>query len=124
MKKKFRVTIEGRVYEIEVEIEDPRSKIEGLLNFISRARVVRRRTLPQQAAGAMEKNVVKAPLGGRILKIRVKPGDKVEKGDVVVILESMKTQVEIRSSSKGVVKEVLVGEGDAVKPGDRLILLG
>ncbi len=67
---------------------------------------------------------VTAPLAGNIFKILVKPGDIVNDGDVVVILEAMKMETEIRAAGAGTVSEILVQEGDAVGAGDTLITLG
>jgi oxaloacetate decarboxylase alpha subunit len=67
---------------------------------------------------------VTAPLAGNIFKIVVQPGDVVASGDVVLILEAMKMETEIRAASGGTVSQVLVREGDAVDAGHTLITLG
>jgi oxaloacetate decarboxylase alpha subunit len=64
-----------------------------------------------------------APLAGNVFKVLVKPGDAVSSGQVIVILEAMKMETEIRATSEGVVSEVLVREGDAVKVGESLLTL-
>jgi|GEM_PF-56234 len=68
--------------------------------------------------------VVKAPVSATVLKVPVKVGDKVNKGDVVVILEVMKMENEVLSPVDGVVKAINVSEGDTVKEGDTLIIIG
>ncbi|MEO2184625.1 MAG: biotin/lipoyl-containing protein, partial [bacterium] len=67
---------------------------------------------------------ITAPLAGNIFKIVVQPGDVVAGGDVVLILEAMKMETEIRAASGGTVSQVLVREGDAVDAGHTLITLG
>lgn len=67
---------------------------------------------------------VTAPLAGNIFKIVVRPGDVVASGDVVLVLEAMKMETEIRAASGGTVSQVLVREGDAVDAGHTLITLG
>ena len=57
---------------------------------------------------------VDSPLPGRVVSILVKPGDKVVTGDTVVTLEAMKMENAITSNYTGVVRQVLVAEGDAV----------
>jgi len=64
---------------------------------------------------------IDAPLAGNIFKILVNPGDKVGEGDVVVILEAMKMETEVRASQAGTVSQVLIKEGDAVALGDQLV---
>ncbi|XOV89973.1 MAG: sodium-extruding oxaloacetate decarboxylase subunit alpha [Pseudomonadota bacterium] len=66
---------------------------------------------------------IKAPLSGNVFKIVVREDDRVESGDVVLILEAMKMETEIRASSAGRVTGILVHEGDTVSAGDTLITL-
>ena len=67
---------------------------------------------------------VTAPLAGNIFKIVVQPGDVVASGDVVLILEAMKMETEIRAASGGTDNQVIVRKGDAVDAGHTLITLG
>jgi oxaloacetate decarboxylase alpha subunit len=53
----------------------------------------------------------------------VKPGDKVNAGDVIMILEAMKMETEVRSPAGGTVTAVAVREGDVVQVGDALLTL-
>jgi acetyl-CoA carboxylase biotin carboxyl carrier protein len=62
-------------------------------------------------------------MAGSVWKIVVSVGDKVEEGQDVVILESMKMEIPIAAESSGVVKHICVQEGDFVNEGDVLIEL-
>ncbi|MDL2196582.1 sodium-extruding oxaloacetate decarboxylase subunit alpha [Shewanella algae] len=64
-----------------------------------------------------------APLSGNIFKVQVAAGDSVRAGDVVIILEAMKMETEIRAQADGVVSRILVKEGDAVSVGTKLLAL-
>ena len=66
---------------------------------------------------------IDAPLAGNIFKVNVRPGDQVAEGDVVIILEAMKMETEVRASSAGTISKVNVNEGDSVAVGDALIEL-
>jgi len=66
---------------------------------------------------------VTAPLAGNIWKVQVSAGDAIEEGDVIVILEAMKMETEVRAARSGTVVSVDVKEGDAVHVGDSLITL-
>ncbi|WP_437300739.1 acetyl-CoA carboxylase biotin carboxyl carrier protein subunit [Sorangium sp. So ce426] len=68
-------------------------------------------------------NVIKAHITGTVWKIEVKPGDKVEEGTVVVILESMKMEMPVEAEEEGTVEEILVTEGAAVTEGAPLVKL-
>lgn len=72
-------------------------------------------------AGAGEE--VPAPLAGNIWKVEVAAGQAVQEGDVLVILEAMKMETEVRAARAGTVVTVDVKEGDAVQVGDSLLTL-
>ncbi|ADI32127.1 biotin/lipoyl attachment domain-containing protein [Staphylothermus hellenicus DSM 12710] len=65
----------------------------------------------------IRKGEIRAPLSGKIIDIKVKPGDKVSFGDVVALMESMKMVTEIKSDVDGIVEEVLIEKGKAVNKG-------
>ncbi len=73
------------------------------------------------AAGPAES--VPAPLAGNIWKVEVAAGQAVQEGDVLVILEAMKMETEVRAARAGTVSSVDVKEGDTVQVGDSLITL-
>ncbi len=77
----------------------------------------------EAAAPAPSGESIDAPLAGNIFKVNVRPGDLVAEGDVVIILEAMKMETEVRASSAGTVSKVNVSEGDSVAVGDALIEL-
>ena len=66
---------------------------------------------------------VTAPLAGNIWKVHAVPGQSVQEGDVLFILEAMKMETEIRASKAGTVTSVTAKEGDSVSVGDTLLTL-
>lgn len=68
--------------------------------------------------------VVKAPLPGVINDIKVKVGDQVQKGAVLLVLEAMKMENDITSPVAGTVKEIATEKGAAVGLGDPLVVIG
>jgi len=66
---------------------------------------------------------VKAPMGGKVIDVLVKPGDTVEEGEEVVIIEAMKMEMPIVSDDAGTVKAVNCKEGDAVDADAVLVVL-
>jgi urea carboxylase len=78
-------------------------------------------------AGAVEvpdgAELVEAPLGGSVWKMLVKPGDRVEKGAVIAVIEAMKTECEVPSPSAGVVARVYAQEKQPITPGGPMIAL-
>ena len=66
---------------------------------------------------------VEANITGTVWKIEVSVGDRIEEGDTVVILESMKMEMPIESEDDGTVAEIRVEEGQSVQEGDVLVVL-
>lgn len=120
MKKRFKVVLDGEVYEVEVEVEEP-ANLESLLQAF-KAGVVKRVSAEVSGAKAIE-GAIPSPITGRVVEVKVKPGDRIDRDTVVVVLEAMKTRVEVKATREGIVKEVLVSEGITVKQGQPLLFL-
>ena len=69
----------------------------------------------------METKTILSPMTGRIIEVNVKNGDKIEKGDMLLVLESMKMENEIYSEYSGTVGEVHVKELQSVSEDDALL---
>jgi acetyl-CoA carboxylase biotin carboxyl carrier protein len=66
---------------------------------------------------------VPAHITGTVWKVEVAPGDEIDEGDTVVILESMKMEMPVEAEDPGTVKEIRVEEGQSVQEGDVLVVL-
>lgn len=66
---------------------------------------------------------VKAQMAGTVFEVKVKQGDSVEAGQMVVILESMKMEIPVEAENSGVVADVRVAEGDFVNEDDVLVVI-
>ena len=103
----YRVKVNGQTFDVEVAPG-------GAVSSIS----------PVTAAdGEDEGDVVPAPLAGNIFKLKVKAGQKVQQGDVLVILEAMKMETEVRAPHGGTVMKIIVQEGDSVALKDPLLTI-
>ncbi len=79
---------------------------------------------PAAAASTSSSGVeVRSPLAGNVWKIKKNVGDQVKKGDVVIILEAMKMEIDVEAPADGVVSEILVKEGDSVEDNQLLMKL-
>jgi biotin carboxyl carrier protein len=83
--------------------------------------VVEEKQVKHQARVVQEQNVVSSPLTGRVVEVKVKPGMRVNQGDTVVLIESMKMIIEVKTHIAGVVEEVFVEPGRAVNKGEKLV---
>ena len=117
----YDVNVDGRVYRVEVAPS-------GTLTSVTPASGSQTQAQPQTKSAASSASTssqsIDAPLAGNVFKVLVRNGDSVSEGDVVMILEAMKMETEIRSAFTGTVTDITVGEGDAVTSGQPLILLG
>ncbi|GLR76721.1 sodium-extruding oxaloacetate decarboxylase subunit alpha [Aliivibrio sifiae] len=111
----YSVKVDGQVYNVEV----------GPQGVISSVSPVSAQAAPVQSAqlSAVDAESVDAPLAGTIFKVLVQPGAEVAEGDVLLILEAMKMETEIRASRNGTVQDILTKEGDAVAVGTPLLSL-
>jgi oxaloacetate decarboxylase alpha subunit len=100
----YSVVVNGTAYHVEV---GPSGEVQ---------------TTTQTPTSSVGK-AVEAPMAGNILKITVSPGQMVKEGDVVIIMEAMKMETEVRARFGGVLGNILVKEGDAVAVGDTLLTL-
>lgn len=109
----YDVRVDGKVYSVEVGAS-------GELGAITPQPVAS--TSPATAPSDTV-STVNAPLAGTVFKVLVSPGERVANGDVVMILEAMKMETEIRAAVEGTVSAVLANEGEAVTSGQALIEL-
>ena len=105
--KKYRVTVNGSLYEIEVEEMDA--------SAVSAAPAAKAAAPAPVAAAPAEGAQVKAPMPGTILDVKVQAGQSVKKGDVLIILEAMKMENEIQAPCGGKITVVNVRKGDSVE---------
>ncbi len=109
----YSVKVDGQVYDVEVGPQ-------GQLTSVAPAKS----SQPQAAAApAGDSETVPAPLAGNIFKVNVQSGVQVEEGDVLLILEAMKMETEVRAARGGIVQDLHVKEGDAVTVGAPLLSL-
>jgi len=102
----YTVRVNGQAFEVEVAPS-------GAVGSIT----------PAHAENNHEGQAVPAPLAGNIFKIHVKPGQKVKQGDVVLILEAMKMETEVRAPHDGTILHLSVREGDSVVLEDPLLYI-
>jgi acetyl-CoA carboxylase biotin carboxyl carrier protein len=66
---------------------------------------------------------VRAEMVANVFQVSVAPGDAVDEGSILLVLESMKMEIPVLSESPGVISEVKVREGDVVQEGDVLVVI-
>ncbi len=104
----YTVKVNGQAFEVEVAPS-------GAVTSISPAAAA--------TTDEGEGEVVPAPLAGNIFKVKVKPGQKVQQGEVIMIVEAMKMETEVRAPRDGTIFKVAVREGDHVALHDPLLYI-
>lgn len=113
----YTVNVQGQQYVVEVTPGGDISQVAP----VATTPVV---SAPAPVVATAEiKLEMSAPLSGNIFKVHVSPGDRVQEGDVVIILEAMKMETEVRAEADGVISKLWVKEGDAVAVGSQLLAL-
>ena len=111
----YTVNVNGQQYVVEVSEGGDLKQIQPTNSAVPAA------VVPASSSGNVEP--ITAPLAGNIVQVNVAPGEHVQQGDLVVILEAMKMETQVLASHAGVVDSVSVNPGDTVAVGDTLILL-
>ena len=136
--KKFKFTIHGNEYSVDVHgIEDNQARLEvnGTAYDVQIHRKVKQSKTPTIVRPAIKEpsrpsihkkeggssHSILAPLPGSILSLKVREGDIVEKGQLLLIMEAMKMENQVLSDRAGVVEKICVGDGSTVLQGDILI---
>lgn len=129
---KYKVTLNNRVYEVEVEqgeamlVNEYELAAPAVAAPAAAPVAVAPAAAPAaaSAAGALAAGeVITSPMPGNILKINVTQGQKVNEGDVLIVLEAMKMENEISATKSGTVAQINVTKGAVVETGTPLVVI-
>ena len=122
---KYKVTLNGRTYEVEVEagkamLLDEYAAVAPVAAPVAAPAPA---PAPAPAAAPVAGEAITAPMPGNILKVNVTAGQAVKEGDVLLVLEAMKMENEIMAPRAGTVAQVLVTKGATVDTGATMVVL-
>jgi oxaloacetate decarboxylase alpha subunit len=112
----YSVRVDGQVFEVEVAQSGELKNVLAVSHSSAAVKAPRSYSTTGQA--------LNSPLAGNIFKVLVRDGDAVNSGDVLIIMEAMKMETEIRAPIAGVVSNISTKEGDSVKTGQPLLVIG
>ncbi len=121
--KNYTITVNGNVYDVTVE---ENGSVSAPVSAPKRAAapVAAPKAAPAPAANAGAGSIkIEAGAAGKVFKLEKKVGDKVEKGDAVLILEAMKMEIPVVAPEAGTVASIDVAVGDTVETGALLATL-
>ena len=125
---KYTVTLNGKKYEVEVT--ETEAAVVSVTENVPASPAVQPAApvspaapVAVSASGPVAGTKVLSPMPGTVLSVRVKPGDAVAAGDVLMILEAMKMENEIVAPVAGTVKQIPVAKGQSVDTDTLLAVL-
>lgn len=133
--KRFLITVNGKSYEVEVE-EVEAFAAAPVVQQSAPVQAAPVAPAPAEAPAAKAADApapvsipaggtkINAPMPGKILSVKAKPGQAVKRGDVILILEAMKMENEIQSPADGTITAIAVSEGATVNAGVLLAVIG
>ena len=128
---KYEITLNGRIYEVEVETAQPMTTVEfnsymptPVAAPAAPVAAAPAASTPAAPAITGTGEAITAPMPGNILKVNVTLGQTVKEGDLLIVLEAMKMENEIFSPISGTVTQVLVQKGATVDTDAPMVVIG
>ncbi|MGM9857835.1 MAG: biotin/lipoyl-containing protein [Bacilli bacterium] len=120
--KIYKVKVNGKTYEVQLESVDE-VKTEAAVPSETKTKEAPKKETSKKASSSSSTNLVEvvAPIQGNVIDVKVKVGDKVKKGDVLLLIEAMKLENEVNSPCDGEVAEVIIAKGQQVTTKQLLI---
>jgi len=131
---KLKITVDGKTFEVDVEVAESEQPLYGVGGYtpMSAARVPAPAPVPTaptppspsgdaSAAPVNEEKVCRSPISGIVVRITAQPGQQIQVGDGILVLEAMKMETDITAPVAGKVKKINVNVGDGVQGGQVLV---
>ena len=122
---KLKITIDQKQYEVDVEVAEAEAAGPSRLQAVESAAVrIPAAVVAAPAAEAStvaEDKVCRSPVSGVVSSVTAQPGQKLQVGDVLLVLEAMKMETQVTAHVAGTVEAVKVKPGDAVQSGQILV---
>ena len=124
---KLKITIENKTYDVEVEAAEPEAPAAPPRGYVMEPASVR---VPAGAApppvappsgDVNEAKVCRSPISGIVVKLAAQPGQSIQPGDILLVLEAMKMETNITAPIAGKIAKVNVNAGDAVQGGQVVV---
>lgn len=119
--KIYKIKVNGKTYKVELEAVDETTSTTPVKE---EKKEEEKKPKPKPASNTTTSgHKVEAPIQGSVVSVKVKPGDKVKTGDVLLIIEAMKLENEVVSPLDGEIGEVFVTKGQSVVAKDVLVTI-
>ncbi len=125
----YDVIVKDRTFRVEVEeISQNRFRViingrEEIIEMSEKVIEIKKEKKDDSAPAVVEGGEIRAEMSGTVVKVLVRKGDRIEKGQALLVLEAMKMENEIASHISGIVVDIPVADGDKVQAGDVLAVI-
>lgn len=116
----YTVKVNGKSYAIK--LEGDKASVNGKSYDVSVKEGIEKSAAASAGSGAGEE--VKAGVPGNVLRIEASIGDSIAEGDVIMVLEAMKMEIEVKAPKAGTIQSIAVAQGDKVVTGQALAVIG
>ena len=124
---KLKITVDSKIYEVDVEAVEPETPAQLPRGLAVESAPVRAPSAapvaPVDATPVNEELVCRSPVAGVVVKVAAQPGQTLQVGDVLIILEAMKMETNITAPVAGKVANIKVKAGDGVQAGQVVVEL-
>lgn len=121
--KNLRITVNGVAYDVQVEELGADAAPAPAPAAAPQKTPAHVKAAPKKVSGGAGEKVA-SPMPGTIVSVNVSDGQSVKKGDVLVVLEAMKMENEIKAPKDGTVTGISVSKGESVDTGATLVTIG
>jgi methylmalonyl-CoA carboxyltransferase small subunit len=123
---KLKITIDSKNYEVDVEVAEPEAagappRFHQTVESSAARTPVGVAAAPPAESNVVEDKVCRSPVSGLVASIVAQPGQTLQVGDVLLVLEAMKMETQVSASAAGKVAAIKVKTGDSVQSGQVLV---
>jgi methylmalonyl-CoA carboxyltransferase small subunit len=122
---KLKITIDEKNYEVDVEVAEAETSGPSRLQSVESSAVRMPAAIavapPTETHPVAEDKVCRSPVSGIVASVTAQPGQKLQVGDVLLMLEAMKMETQVTAHVSGTVKTVKVKPGESVQSGQILV---
>jgi methylmalonyl-CoA carboxyltransferase small subunit len=122
---KLKITIDSKQYEVDVDVAEPEvaghARLQTVESAAVRVPVSQASSTPVDTTPVIEGKVCRSPVSGIVASITAQPGQTLQVGDVLLVLEAMKMETQVTAHVAGKVATIKVKAGDSVQSGQILV---
>jgi methylmalonyl-CoA carboxyltransferase small subunit len=122
---KLKITIDSKQYEVDVEVAEAEvsghARLQAVESSAARTPVMTAAAPPAESSSIVEAKVCRSPVSGIVASVTAQPGQTLQVGDVLLVLEAMKMETQVTAPVAGRVATIKVKAGESVQSGQILV---